>query len=262
MVVAKGKQTMNLLQKLLLDNAKYMKSRKNARKKAIAQETVFTQLYRYAGTRDIFLMIVGTIAAMANGVALPITSLLFGKLTTTFVSQAKYAHHPNYRTMPSTFQGIFRTTVQDPSGNKSLPSDFISESSFLDITTSFGMVYIYIGVFVCILTFIQNSCWEIACCNQIFKLRQIFFAQTMRQDVSWYDEREDEEDLTNKITDDMERMRDGLGSKVPLLFNAIALLFSGLGVGFYTSWKLTLIIMIGGPVLLISSAITAWVSKF
>ena len=52
-------------------------------------------------------------------------------------------------------------------------------------------------------------------------------------------------------------MRDGLGSKVPVLIQSVSLLFSGLAVGFFTNWRLTLVILIGGPILVISSALTA-----
>jgi len=37
------------------------------------------------------------------------------------------------------------------------------------------------------LLWFQTLCWELACERQVYQLRQIFFAQILRQDLSWYD---------------------------------------------------------------------------
>ncbi|CAH1395126.1 unnamed protein product [Nezara viridula] len=41
-------------------------------------------------------MTLGTTASLVNGIMLPFTSLLFGDLTSAFVSQEKYAKDPRY----------------------------------------------------------------------------------------------------------------------------------------------------------------------
>jgi len=33
----------------------------------------------------------------------------------------------------------------------------------------------------------QTLGWELSCERQVYRLRQIFFAQILRQDLSWYD---------------------------------------------------------------------------
>lgn len=58
----------------------------------------------------------------------------------------------------------------------------------------------------------------------------------------------------------MERMRDGLGSKVPLLTQAFTTLIAGMVIGFITSWRLSLVIVAGGPVILVASAVNAKVN--
>lgn len=59
----------------------------------------------------------------------------------------------------------------------------------------------------------------------------------------------------------MERMKDGLGSKVPILVQSVSLLLSGLAVGFFTNWRLTLVLMVSGPILVAISGYTAKVSE-
>ena len=44
----------------------------------------FYKLFEFADSRDIILMIVGTVAAVANGAVQPLTVLIFGKLINAF----------------------------------------------------------------------------------------------------------------------------------------------------------------------------------
>ncbi|CAK9145283.1 unnamed protein product [Ilex paraguariensis] len=44
----------------------------------------FTKLFSFADSTDYLLMIVGTISAVANGLRLPLMTLLFGELTDSF----------------------------------------------------------------------------------------------------------------------------------------------------------------------------------
>jgi ATP-binding cassette subfamily B (MDR/TAP) protein 1 len=40
----------------------------------------FVWLFRYADGKDVLLMLVGTVAALGNGFALPLTTIIFGQL--------------------------------------------------------------------------------------------------------------------------------------------------------------------------------------
>ncbi|CAH1397293.1 unnamed protein product [Nezara viridula] len=249
------------LDRVLKDNAKYLNNKRNKEDHHDQGATV-SRLFRYAGCSDVFLMTLGTTASLVNGIMLPFTSLLFGDLTSAFVSQEKYAKDPRYLNNTAlSYENIFARyqplpALEESYGNRGVPEDFINLKVFLDLTHRYGSLYAIIGIVVCFLSFLQILCWEMACCNQICKIRQIYFAQTLRQDMTWYEERGNE-DLTNKITDDMERMKDGLGSKVPILVQSVSLLLSGLTVGFFTNWRLTLVLMISGPILVAISGYTA-----
>ncbi len=55
------------------------------KKKNEAEYSVpFFKLFAYADLVDILLMIIGTIGSVANGVALPLMTLIFGSLTNAF----------------------------------------------------------------------------------------------------------------------------------------------------------------------------------
>lgn len=51
--------------------------------------------FRFADSLDIFLMLVGTIMAMANGAVLPAMMLVFGEMTNSFVDSSIIENVPN-----------------------------------------------------------------------------------------------------------------------------------------------------------------------
>jgi len=57
----------------------------------------------------------------------------------------------------------------------------------------------------------------------------------------------------------LERVREGLGSKCSFVIQYIATFIAGITVGFITSWKLTLVVMIVGPFFIGASAYLATV---
>jgi ABC-type multidrug transport system fused ATPase/permease subunit len=104
--------------------------------------------------------------------------------------------------------------------------------------------------------FLQTLCWEVTCERQVNQLRHIFFAQILRQDLSWYDCNK-EVDITTKLSDDLERVREGMGSKCSFVIQYVSTFIAGIVVGFITSWKLTLIVMVVGPFFIAASAYLA-----
>lgn len=63
----------------------YVTDNNNNNKKEHSTNTVpFIKLFGFADTRDKFFMLVGTIAAIGNGLCLPLMTLLFGELTDSF----------------------------------------------------------------------------------------------------------------------------------------------------------------------------------
>jgi ABC-type multidrug transport system fused ATPase/permease subunit len=48
--------------------------------------------------------------------------------------------------------------------------------------------------------YFQTLCWELACERQVYRLRQIFFSQVLRQDITWFDQNQSG-DLTTKLSE-------------------------------------------------------------
>ncbi|VDK49365.1 unnamed protein product [Cylicostephanus goldi] len=78
----------------------------------------------------------------------------------------------------------------------------------------------------------------------------------MRQDMSWFDTQQ-VGSLTNRMSSGAEKLKAGIGDKMGLLISALGSFISGIALGFYLSWKMTLVMMITVPVLLAAMIISA-----
>ncbi|GAB1289405.1 ATP-dependent translocase ABCB1 [Apodemus speciosus] len=193
---------------------KKSKKEKKEKKPAVSVLTMF----RYAGWLDRFYMLMGTLAAIIHGVALPLMMLVFGDMTDSFANA-----------------GNFPQNDSDP---------------------KYAYYYTGIGAGVLIVAYIQVSLWCLAAGRQIHKIRQKFFHAIMNQEIGWFDVH-DVGELNTRLTDDVSKINEGIGDKIGMFFQAMATFFGGFIIGFTRGWKLTLVILAISPVLGLSAGIWA-----
>ncbi|XP_074654241.1 ATP-dependent translocase ABCB1-like [Tubulanus polymorphus] len=182
----------------------------------------FFQMFRFATKLDVLLIIVGSLASIAHGAAWPVLFLNFGEMTDSFIPV-----------------GINVTNGTGP--------------NFVDAMNDSALVYLYIACGTFAAAFIQVTCWSIACERQTHAIRQEFFKSILRQEIGWFDTHKSGE-LSTRLADDLERVREGLGDKSSLVVQSLSMFVSGFVVGFIKSWKLTLVMMSLSPLLAICSA--------
>ncbi|XP_060833703.1 ATP-dependent translocase ABCB1-like isoform X3 [Rhopalosiphum padi] len=137
--------------------------------------------------------------------------------------------------------------------------DGLSPEEFYNYMTKYSLYYIYIGCTVLFAAFIQTFCWEIACERQVYRLRKALYSQMLRQEISWYD-LSDDGNLTTKLSDDLERIREGISSKFSMVTQYTSTLFTGILIGLCVNWRLTLIILCVTPFLVAVSGALAIIS--
>uniref|UniRef100_A0A8C3S1K0 ATP-binding cassette sub-family B member 5 n=1 Tax=Chelydra serpentina TaxID=8475 RepID=A0A8C3S1K0_CHESE len=169
-------------------------------------------LFRYADGLDITLMVFGTIAAILNGVCLPLMSLVFGEMSDGFLPQLKI---------------LF----------------------FL----RFALYYVGIGATALVFGYLQISFWVLAAARQTKKIRKTFFHAILGQELSWFDSSNSGE-LNTRLTEDINKINDGIGDKVAQLFQNMSTFTVGIVIGFVKGWKLTLVILSTSPLVVISAA--------
>ncbi|QSZ35150.1 hypothetical protein DSL72_008017 [Monilinia vaccinii-corymbosi] len=186
-------------------------------------------LYRYATTNDLLIMLVSTICTIAAGAALPLMTVIFGQLAGTFA---------------------------DYFAGKTSKADF-------DRTIDHMVLYfIYLGIGEFITIYISTVGFIYAGEHISGKIRSRYLAACLRMNIGFYDKLGSGE-ITTRITADTNLVQDGISEKVGLTFNALATFFAAFVIGFIKSWKLTLILVSTVvAITLILGGGTTWVVKY
>ncbi|XP_072268653.1 ATP-binding cassette sub-family B member 5-like [Pyxicephalus adspersus] len=187
------------------------------------------QIFRYANGLDIFYMIVGIIGAIGNGVSQPLMFIVFGEMTDSILC----------------YNSSLSNTSQCA---KFKPLD--------EQMTLFSFYYVGIGAGVIICAYFQVSFWVLAAARQTRRMRQVFFHSVLSKEIGWFDVTQSGE-LNTRLTDDINKINDGIGDKVGHLVQNLSTFVAGLLIGLINGWKLALVLMATGPVLAISTAISS-----
>ncbi|XP_072620618.1 ATP-binding cassette sub-family B member 5 isoform X2 [Vulpes vulpes] len=188
------------------------------------------EIFRFANGLDITLMILGLLASLVNGACLPVMSLILGKMSDNLLSGCLV------KTNTTNYQNC--TQFQEK-----LNEDIIMLTLY----------YIGIGVTALVFGYIQISSWVMTAARQTKRIRKHFFHSVLAQDISWFDSC-DIGELNTRMTDDINKISDGIGDKIALLFQNISTFSVGLAVGLVKGWKLTLVTLSTSPLIIASAA--------
>ncbi|KAF3819179.1 hypothetical protein GH733_013329, partial [Mirounga leonina] len=116
------------------------------------------------------------------------------------------------------------------------------------------LYYIGIGVTALVFGYMQISFWVMTAARQTKRIRKQFFHSILAQDIRWFDGC-DIGELNTRMTDDINKISDGIGEKIALLFQNISTFSIGLTIGLVKGWKLTLVTLSTSPLIIASAAI-------
>ncbi|NXP93361.1 MDR1 protein, partial [Passerina amoena] len=196
--------------------------------------------FRYADGVDVLLMIIGLVAAAANGTGMPLMIIIFGEMTNSFVLSGVQSNGKKFNLNFSTYW------------LSSCPSD-----PGVDIEgemTKFAYYYVGIGFAVLILSIIQVWTFLVTATRQTARIRQKFFFAVLHQEMAWFDTTQIGA-LNTRLTDDINTIREGIGDKISIFLQFFSTFVSGLIIGFIYGWKLTLVVMSVSPLLAASAAV-------
>uniref|UniRef100_A0A0D9RMA2 ATP-binding cassette sub-family B member 5 n=1 Tax=Chlorocebus sabaeus TaxID=60711 RepID=A0A0D9RMA2_CHLSB len=188
------------------------------------------EIFRFADGLDITLMILGILASLVNGACLPLMSLVLGEMSDNLIS------------------GCLVQTNTTNSQNCTQSQEKLNEDM-----TVLTLYYVGIGVAALIFGYIQICFWIITAARQTKRIRKQFFHSVLAQDVGWFDSC-DIGELNTRMTDDIDKISDGIGDKISLLFQNMSTFSIGLAVGLVKGWKLTLVTLSTSPLIMASAA--------
>lgn len=238
-------------------------------------------LFRFATFWDWILLLVGTIASVAHGVALPISMLYFGDLANVFVNQFTSKTLANFEfyydpvdlldsqcflfiDLDVFFSGFINFTART-GGVVNCSDDFvlieptltfnraltcgvtmlarcIDDITFIPEVNGFILAFGIIGVIVFLVGTVQIFSFQVAGDRQIKRIKERFFRAILNQDAKWFDNTSSGE-LSSRLSSDMEKIREGIGVKMAVFIQLVLTCIAGFVVGFVRDWRLTLLLL-------------------
>ena len=114
-------------------------------------------------------MVLGSLGAIAHGIATPIQFIIFGDLIDAFVDFAKLS---------------------------AAGSNFDLEAKM----TEFALYYVYLAVGLIVVGYLQMGLWGHSAERQTRAMRQAFFRSVLKQDIGWFDT-SDPGQLNSRLTE-------------------------------------------------------------
>ncbi|KAL2251159.1 UNVERIFIED_CONTAM: putative ABC transporter B family member 8 [Sesamum indicum] len=168
-----------------------------------------TILFRYADGLDVLLMLLGTFGAIGDGMS---TNCLLIYVSRLFNSLGF---------------------------GKSSPED---HGNFMDEVVKCSLFYVYLGIAVTAVAFMEGYCWSKTSERQVLKIRYKYLEAVLRQEVGFFDSQEaTTSEIINSISKDTSLIQEVLSEKVPIFFMNMSMFITGLGFSAYFSWRLSLV---------------------
>ncbi|KAF8580728.1 multidrug resistance protein 1 [Ramaria rubella] len=178
-----------------------------------------TQLFRFATSFELFLDFVGLIAAAIPGAAQPLISLLFGKLVNSFVNFGMVAQQTHFDVSNPAFQA--------------------AANEFRRVTSQDAMILAFIGVGICVSTYIYMLLWVYTGEVMAKRIRELYLRAVLRRDIAFFDNVGAGE-VASRIQTDTHLIQQGTSEKVALVVNFLGAFACGFILAYIRSWRLAL----------------------
>ncbi|GJM93464.1 hypothetical protein PR202_ga10022 [Eleusine coracana subsp. coracana] len=176
----------------------------------------FLGMFRYADRTDAALMAVGTAAAVANGMAEPLMTVVFSLVIECFGAG--------------------------------------DDSTILHRVSKVVMYYIYLGIGTSVASFLQVSCWTVAGERQSTRLRSLYLDAVLRQEIAFFDVEMTTAEAASRMSADTVLIQDALGEKVGKHIQLLTTFVGGFIIGFIRGWMLALVMLASIPPCILSFA--------
>ncbi|XP_050366062.1 putative ABC transporter B family member 8 [Argentina anserina] len=174
-------------------------------------DSVF-KIFRYADRVDVVLMVFGTIGAIGDGMSTNCLLLFASRL------------------MNNLGYGQNQTQQNNSQGN------------WMDEVEKCSLYFVYLGLAVMLVAFLEGYCWSKTSERQVLKIRYKYLEAVLRQEVGFFDSQEaTTSEVINSISKDTSHLQEVLSEKVPIFFMHSSVFVSGLVFSTFLSWRLSLV---------------------
>ncbi|KAG1327605.1 ABC transporter B family member 11 [Cocos nucifera] len=182
----------------------------------------FYKLFAFADSTDIILMVLGTAGAVANGLALPLMTVLFGDLIDSFGGAADI-HDVVHR------------------------------------VSKVALKFVYLAIGTGVASFFQVACWMATGERQAARIRNLYLKTILRQEIAFFDKETNTGEVVERMSGDTVLIQDAMGEKVGKFIQLTATFIGGFVVAFVQGWLLTLVMLATIPPLVLAGGIMSTV---
>ncbi|XP_057550673.1 ABC transporter B family member 4-like [Amaranthus tricolor] len=186
--------------------------------KATVKKVPFYKLFSFADSTDKLLMTIGSIAAIGNGVSMPLMIIVFGDLVDAF-------------------------------GQNQSPEHIVH------VVSKVCLKFVYLAIGVAVAAFLQVACWMVTGERQAARIRNLYLKTILRQDISFFDKETNTGEVVGRMSGDTVLIQDAIGEKVGKCQQMGATFVAGFVIAFTKGWLLTLVMLSSIPLLLIAGAL-------
>ncbi|KAJ6940724.1 ABC transporter B family member 11-like [Populus alba x Populus x berolinensis] len=203
------------------ENQEHEKSKEHENTKSVP----FFKLFSFADSTDYLLMFLGTIGAIANGLSMPLMTLLLGDVINAF-------------------------------GSNQLGKDMTS------LVSKVSLKYVYLAMGSGVAACFQVTCWIITGERQASRIRSTYLKTILRQDIAFFDKDTNTGEVVGRMSGDTVLIQDAMGEKVGKFLQLMATFVGGFAVAFIKGWLLALVMLSAIPLLVLAGASMAlFISK-
>ncbi|VFQ97082.1 unnamed protein product [Cuscuta campestris] len=176
-------------------------------------KVAFYRLFAFADRLDVVLMVVGTVAAVANGLSPTLMTVVFSQVIDSF-GAADSSH---------VVRQISKVCIK--------------------------CVYIAIGMGLA--SFLQMSCWVVAGERQAARIRGLYLQAILRQDIAFFDTETETGEVIARMSGDTILIQEAMGEKAGKFIQFTSTFIGGFVIAFIKGWLLALILSSSIPALVI-----------
>ncbi|PLB53865.1 P-loop containing nucleoside triphosphate hydrolase protein [Aspergillus steynii IBT 23096] len=167
----------------------------------------FFGIYRYASRWDLAIVLGSSVFAIAGGAALPMFTVLFGNLTSTF---------------------------------RDITAHQITYSHFHNELTKYAVYFVYLAVAEFVTIYIATVGFIYTGDHVVQRIRVEYLRAILRQNIAFFDTLGAGE-VTTRITADTNTIQDGISEKVGLTLTGLSTFVTAFVIAYIKYWKLALI---------------------
>ncbi|KAL4194200.1 hypothetical protein AMTRI_Chr05g58120 [Amborella trichopoda] len=192
------------------------------RRERIRVKSSIAGLFRYAEWVDIVLMVLGTAGAIGDGMS---TNCLL----------------------------IFASQIMNSLGRGDSEQ---SHGGFMDRVEECSVYFVYLGLAVWVVAFMEGYCWSRTSERQVMRIRYKYLEAILRQEVGYFDSQETTaSEIIDSLSKDTSLIQEVLSEKVPTFLMHTSVFISGIGFCTYFSWRLAILAFPFLPLLIIPGLI-------